>query len=281
SAACPTFRTTTKPSPCATTRSTRRVASWPGTTTKSSGAARMSSYCAGVSEIRSTHVWSAHSQTNATDSSASRSNRSASSRMRSLIDRNRASFRARRASSDGTGRSSHDREPSLQAVHAVAGDGRAGELELDEGTGDVRGGEARSPDELVGGRGQVVDERRVDRSPCRDEPEDRQDVVGRRQRRGAELEERVRAGRERGADLAGHGEDLAALLEREIGRDQGTAPLARLHDDGRRAETRDDPVARRKPPRRRLDAGRVLRDEEPAARDVGGERAMGGRVVAV
>ena len=104
-----------------------------------------------------------------------------------------------------------------------------------------------------------------------------EDVGSARQRRGAELEQRVRPGRERGRDLARHREHLPPLLERQIGRDERAAPLARLDDDGRRAQAGDDAVARRKPPRRGLDSGRVLRDDEPGVRDPACELGVRGR----
>ena len=85
-------------------------------------------------------------------------------------------------------------------------------------------------------------------------------------RRRAEPQQRVRAAREQRRDLAGHGEHLAALVEREVGGDQRAAPLARLDDDGRVAEPGDDPVARREPPRRRLDARRDTRRRSGRAR---------------
>ena len=46
-------------------------------------------------------------------------------------------------------------------------------------------------------------------------------------------------------DLAGNGQHLATLVEREVGGDQRAASLARLDDDRRGGEARDDPVARR------------------------------------
>ena len=79
----------------------------------------------------------------------------------------------------------------------------------------------------------------------------------------------------------GHGEHLAPLLEREIGRDQRAAALARLDDDRRRAEPGDDAVARREPPGRGLDAGRVLRDDEARVGDAARELGVRGRIVAV
>ncbi len=93
--------------------------------------------------------------------------------------------------------------------------------------------------------------------------------------------QRVRAGGECARDLAGDGEDLASFLEREVGRDQGAAPLARLDDDGRGAEPGDDAIARREAPGRRLDAGRVLGDDEPGRRDLTRQLAVRRRIVAV
>ena len=83
------------------------------------------------------------------------------------------------------------------------------------------------------------------------------------------------------ADLAGHGEHLAPLLECEVGGDQRAAPLACLDDDGRAAEAGDDPVAGREPPRRGLDARRVLGDDQPGRDDPAREVGVRGRVVAV
>ena len=57
-------------------------------------------------------------------------------------------------------------------------------------------------------------------------------------------------------------QDLAPLFEREVGRDQGTAPLTRLDDDRRGAETGDDSIPCGKALWRGLDARRVLRDDE-------------------
>ena len=99
------------------------------------------------------------------------------------------------------------------------------------------------------------------------DPERGEDVGGARQRRRTQLEQRVRPRRQRARDLAGNGEDLSALLEREVGRDQRAAALARLDDDGCRAEAGDDPVACREAPRSRLDARRVLGDDEAGGGD--------------
>ena len=98
------------------------------------------------------------------------------------------------------------------------------------------------------------------------DPEDLEHVVGARHGRRAEPEQRIRAGRERARDLAGHCEHVAALLEREVGRDERAAPLARLDHDGRPTEPGDDPVARREAPRCWLDAGLVLGDDETPPR---------------
>ena len=115
------------------------------------------------------------------------------------------------------------------------------------------------------------------RSLGRSEPEQLEHVLRRRERRRAEPEEVVRARGERAGDLARNGEHLAPLLEREIGGDQRAAALARLDDDRRGAEPRDDPVPRREPPGRRLDAGRVLRDDEPGRANPRGELARATR----
>ena len=106
-------------------------------------------------------------------------------------------------------------------------------------------------------------------------------VRDRGERRRAVPEQPVRADRERGRDLARHREHLAAFLEREVGGDQRAAPLARLDDDRRLREAGDDAVPGGKAPRRRLDAGRVLRHDQAALRDPGGELGVRGGVVAV
>jgi len=59
-------------------------------------------------------------------------------------------------------------------------------------------------------------------------------------------------------DLARDGEDLAPFFERQIGRDQRSAPLASLDNDGHGRQPRDDPVPRREPPGCGLDTRRVL-----------------------
>ena len=82
-------------------------------------------------------------------------------------------------------------------------------------------------------------------------------------------------------DLAGHREHLAPLLEREIGRDQRTAPVASLDDHRRRRETGDHAVPCREPPRCGLHPRRVLGDDESARPDAASQLPMSGRVVAV
>src|SRR5581483_8116689 len=272
SAAIPIFRTMTKSGPLKITRSTSGVASWPGTTTKRAGMARTSSYWARVSETRSTHVSSAHSHTNASSSSPIWSKRAASSRIRSLIARNMTSLRARRASSDGgIRRSSHAGRKSLNAIDPVVGGDGARELELNERSRDLRGALPRPPDELVRRRRQQIEEPSALGPVGRLDAEAQQDVGRSGQRCRAELEQRIRARRQRRGDLARHGEDLAALLEREIGGDERTASLARLDNDRRGAEAGDDPIAGREAPGRRLDARRVLGDDQPVRRDAPGE----------
>ena len=140
-----------------------------------------------------------------------------------------------------------------------------------------------SADELVGARGQELEERRASPrrpAPARSRSEtstSRADVSGDAPSLSSAFVPAESARR----DLAGHREHLASLLEREVGGDQRAAPLARLDDDRRRAEPGDDAVARRKAPRRGLDAGRVLGDDEPASRDAPRELGVRGRIVAV
>ena len=150
----------------------------------------------------------------------------------------------------------------------------ARELELGQGDGELFGGEAGRPRELVGARRCLADAReheacrRADlRLPAigRDEPEALEHVLGARERRRAEPEQGVRAGGERTRDLARNREDLSPLLEREVGRDQRAAALAGLDDDGGGTETGHDPVPRRETPRCRLDSRCVLRDDRPLA----------------
>ena len=80
-------------------------------------------------------------------------------------------------------------------------------------------------------------------------------------------QQRVRACAEGGCDLAGHREHLAPVLQREIGGDERTGPLARLDDDRRPREPRDDPVPGGEAPRGGLHAGLVLGHDEPSGRD--------------
>ncbi len=102
-----------------------------------------------------------------------------------------------------------------------------------------------------------------------------------RDRDGAEADQRVRSGREGARDLAGNREHVPPLLQREVGRDEGAAPLSRLDDDGRFRETGDDPIASRKTPRCGLDTWLVLGDDQTPLADPTGELGVGSRIVAV
>ena len=157
------------------------------------------------------------------------------------------------------------------------------QLELDEHPGDLGGAEPGLAHELVGARGQEVEKRRrlrPARAPARSRTSARTSAAHVSGAAPSLSSAFVPADSER-RDLARHREHLAPLLEREIGGDQRAAALARLDDDGRRAQPGDDAVARRESPRRGLDAGRVLRDDEPGLGDASRELGVRGRVVAV
>ncbi len=113
------------------------------------------------------------------------------------------------------------------------------------------------------------------------DPERGEDVGGARQGAAPSLSSAFVPARQGGRDLARHREHLAPLLEREIRRDQSAAALACLDDDGRRAQPGHDAVARGEAPGRRLDAGRVLRDDEACVGDATRELGVRGRIVAV
>src|SRR6266851_605317 len=148
---------------------------------------------------------------------------------------------------------------SAGAIAAIAAADAAGQFELHERACDGRGGKSGRSCELVRARRPLTQTR--EHAPTLAtgrrlvgfrlfEPEAREHVCGARQRRRPELEQRIRPRRERRRDLTRHGENLAALLEREIGGDQRAAALARLDHDGRRGEAGDDSITRRKPPGR-------------------------------
>jgi hypothetical protein len=82
-------------------------------------------------------------------------------------------------------------------------------------------------------------------------------------------------------DLAWDREHLPSLVEREIRGDQRPTPLARLDHDGCQRQARDDAVPRGEAPGSRLDARRVLRDDQPLAHDLRRQRRMRAWVVAV
>ncbi len=103
--------------------------------------------------------------------------------------------------------------------------------------------------------------------------------VGCRCKRGrSRAQQRIRPRRERGRDLTRYGEHLAALLERKIGRDEGTAPLPRFDYHGGGGEPRDDSVACGETPRGGLDARRVLGHDEALLGDSSGELGVGRRI---
>ena len=63
-------------------------------------------------------------------------------------------------------------------------------------------------------------------------------------------------------DITEDGEDVATFLQSEVCSSVSAASLAGFDNDGRAAHAGDDPVPRRKAPRRRLDARLVLREHE-------------------
>ena len=113
------------------------------------------------------------------------------------------------------------------------------------------------------------------------DPERAEHIRDARHRRRTETQQVVRAARQRRGDLARHCEHLSPLVEREIGGDQRTAALTCLDDDRHVGEPRDDAVARRETPGRRLDARRVLRDDEALLGDLLREFCVSARIVAV
>ena len=272
------------------TCSTSGVASCPGITTNRAGMARSSSYWDGRHRHALVHVSSAHSHTKAIDSSSA-----VVEALRELAD----------ALVDGSEHDFVPGKPGFHGPHAAIFSRREEGVAVTSSAGSAvdavvhrcrclraraRPARARclrpccrcartSSSALAGSRSSSG---RVDaHDGGRLEAEAREDVVGAGERRRAELEQCVRARGERRRDLARHREHLASLLEREVGGDQRAAALARLDDDRRRSEARDDAVARGESPRRRLDAGRVLRHDQPGLRDAPRELGVRGGVVAV
>src|SRR4029078_8917898 len=111
------------------------------------------------------------------------------------------------------------------------------------------------------------------------EPQRLENVARRSQRRGSEMEQRIRSRRQCRRDLARDREHLSPLLARERRSDHRTASLTRLDDDRRGAETRDDAIASRETPRRGLDAGLVLRHDQRPLSDRAGQRHVRRRIV--
>ena len=139
-----------------------------------------------------------------------------------------------------------------------------------EPKGDSDSANLKIPASTTGDRRKKLEERmclRLSRFRSFD-PERLEHVAARRERRRAEAEERIRASGQGARDLSGNGEHLPSVLEREVGRDQRAASLTRLDDDGGGAETGDDPIACREPPRRGLNAGFVLGDDQCTLRDL-------------
>lgn len=106
-------------------------------------------------------------------------------------------------------------------------------------------------------------------------------VFGPRDEDRADPDERVRAAGKGGGDLARNGEHFAAFLECEVRRDQRAAAITCFDHHRCLCESGDDPVPRREAPGRGRDAGWVLRDDEPGPRNLGRERRVRTRVVAI
>jgi hypothetical protein len=144
------------------------------------------------------------------------------------------------------------RRHHLPQDSGVLGD-RAGQLQLDKSGAGRRGVDTGSSRDLVRRRRPRTYRSQHCASGCRElrrlhsrrfEPELLEDVGRTRERHSSKAEERIRAVGQPRRDLARHGEDVPPLLECEVGRDQGAAPLPRLDDDRRNRKSGDDPVAR-------------------------------------
>src|SRR5919201_144006 len=180
------------------------------------------------------------------------------------------------------GRGLHTAMLRERSIDPVSLCGKAGQLELCERRRNVRRRQAGCTHELVCGRRQELEQGMRRACPRLNfDPERVEHVARAGQRRRSELEQRIRPLRQRRRDLTRNGKELSSLFEGEVGRDQRAAPLACLDDDRRRAEARDDAVARREAERLRLDAGLVLGDDQRALGDRPRELSVHGRVVAV
>src|SRR5207237_9420484 len=92
-----------------------------------------------------------------------------------------------------------------------------------------------------------------------------ENVLGAGHRRGALAQQLVGANAHRIENAAGYRQHVAALLEREIGRDQRAAAVAGFDDNRSARQARDDAIASGKIDRVRRYAGREFRDERAAA----------------
>ena len=91
---------------------------------------------------------------------------------------------------------------------------------------------------------------------------------------GSLADQAVGAAAAAGARRAGHGEHLAALLQRPARRDQGAAALGGLHHHYAQGEAADEAVARREVVRQRARPQGMLRKHRAAALDAAAEIAM-------